>query len=132
MEEPAFLRRIVRDLGFHLLLDLHNVYTMATNFDFDPSAYVAQLDLSRVIEIHLSGGADSAAEWLPSRRVMRLDSHDSAIPEPVWELFAQVLPSCRNLRGVTIERMEGTVGPQDVKVLREELRRARAQLEHCA
>jgi uncharacterized protein (UPF0276 family) len=132
LEEPGFLRRILRGPGVHLLLDLHNVYTMATNFGFDPTVYLAQLDLARVIEIHLSGGADSAAEWLPSRRVMRLDSHNSAIPEPVWDLFAQVLPRCRHLRGVTIERMEGTVQPEDVALLEEEIRRARAQLERCA
>jgi uncharacterized protein (UPF0276 family) len=129
LDEPAFLRRVLRAPGTHLLLDLHNVHTMGHNFGFAPEAYVARLDLDRVIEIHLSGGACSDPGWLPSGRVMRLDAHDSAVPEPVWRLFDQVAPRCPNLRGVTVERMEGTVtSPEHVAEIREEMRRARRVL----
>lgn len=126
LEEPGFLGEILRAPGMHLLLDVHNLYTMAVNFGFDPDAYLERLDLSRVIEIHLSGGTSSDGSWLPSGRVMRLDSHDAAVPEEVWRLFARVLPRCRRIKGVTLERMEGTVGPGDVPLLREELVRARS------
>jgi hypothetical protein len=51
------------------------------------------------------------------------------VPEPVWQLFAEVLPRCPALRGVTLERMEGTVSASDVPELREELRRLRTMLE---
>jgi uncharacterized protein len=129
LDEPAFLRRVLRAPRTHLLLDLHNVFTMGQNFGFDPLAYVARLDLGKVIEIHLSGGSPSDPGWLPSGRVMRLDAHDTAVPEPVWALFEQVAPRCPNLRGVTLERMEGTVEDEDVPVIRAELRRARAVLE---
>jgi hypothetical protein len=124
LEEPAFLRSVLRAPRTHLLLDVHNLFTMAQNFGFDAAEYVARLDLERVIEIHLSGGCDSDPGWLPSRRVMRLDSHDEGVPEPVWQLFEAVAPRCPNLRGVIVERMEGTVGQADVPVIREELRRA--------
>jgi uncharacterized protein (UPF0276 family) len=129
LEEPGFLKACVRAPKTHLLLDLHNLYTMACNFDFDPADYLARLDLSRVIEIHLSGGVPSDPAWLPSGRVLRLDSHDTAVPEPVWSLFAQVLPRCRRLRGVTLERMEGTVAAADVPILRDELARMRRMIE---
>ena len=59
---------------------------------------------------------------------MRLDSHDTAVPEPVWALFDEVWPRCPNLRGVTLERMEDTVAVPDVAVVRAELRRAREAL----
>jgi uncharacterized protein (UPF0276 family) len=123
--EPRFLSSILSAPGMHLLLDLHNVYTNAKNLGFDPQAYLARLDLSKVIEIHLSGGSPSDAAWLSSGEVMRLDAHDSAIPEEVWKLFETTAPRCTRLRGVTIERMEGTVTPNDVPILREEIRRAR-------
>lgn len=129
LDEPEFLRRALRGPGLHLLLDLHNVYTMAVNLGFDARAYIARLDLSQVIEIHLSGGCMSDGSWLPSGRSLRLDSHDGAVPEEVWALFAEVLPRCPGLRGVTLERMEGTVGPAEVPLLRAELRRARQLLE---
>lgn len=127
LEEPAFLKRIVKPRGVYLLLDLHNVYTMATNFDFDPNEYIDRLDLERVIEIHISGGADSDPRWLGGKS-LRLDSHDTAVPEPVWGLLQSVLPRCPKLRGVTLERMEGTVESTDVIGLQEELTRLRAMV----
>ena len=125
LEEPRFLSRILCAPRMHLLLDLHNLYTMAQNFGFEAEAYLARLDLAKVIEIHLSGGSASEPGWLPSGREMRLDAHDGAVPERVWDLFELVLPRCSSLRGVTIERMEGTVEPNDVPLLFEEVRRAR-------
>lgn len=125
-EEPAFLRRAAGAPRTWLLLDVHNVYTTCVNFGLDPLQYVNALDLDRVIEIHVSGGATSDPAWLPSGRSLRLDSHDHAVPEPVWRLLEEVAPRCPNLRGITLERMEGTIGPADVPVLAEELERVRA------
>ncbi len=129
LEEPEFLLRATSAKRTHLLLDVHNLFTMAKNFGFDPDEYAARLDLSRVIEMHISGGVDSDPAWLPSRRVLRLDSHDAAVPEPVWALFEKWAPRCPRLRGVTLERMEGTVGDADVPLIAAEFERAR---EICA
>jgi uncharacterized protein (UPF0276 family) len=96
------------------------------NAGFDPWRYVERLPLERVIEIHVSGGSDSEPAWLLSGAALRLDSHDSAVPEDVWRMLERVAPLCPNLRGVTLERMEGTVGEDDVGVLEEELRRVRS------
>ena len=128
LDEPRFISRILRRARGHLLLDLHNLHTMAENFGFAAADYLNRLELSQVIEIHLSGGSYSDGAWLPKQRVLRLDSHDSAVPEPVWRLFDEVLPRCPNLRGVTLERMEGTVAADDVPRIAEELRRMRAAL----
>jgi hypothetical protein len=43
----------------------------------------------------------------------------------VWKLFEMIAPRCSRLRGVTVERMEGTVSETDVPLLRDEIRRAR-------
>lgn len=128
LSEPAFLGRVLRAPRTHLLLDLHNLHTMAENFGFDPRDYLARLDLSRVIEIHLSGGSYSDPAWLSSARTLRLDGHDDAIPEEVFRLFEATWRRCPNLRGVTVERMEGTVTAGDVAGLRDEVRRARSIL----
>jgi hypothetical protein len=126
LEEPGFLRRVLSAPRTHLLLDLHNLHTMAVNFGFDPEEYLNGLPLDRVIEIHMSGGSFSDGAWLPSGRVMRLDSHAGAVPEEVWRLLGCALPRCPNLRGVTLERMEGTVEAEDIRGLHEELHRIRA------
>ncbi len=128
LDEASFLGRAVDVDGGHLLLDLHNVHTMAVNAGFDPRAWIARLPLERVIEIHVSGGKDSDPAWLPDRGVMRLDSHDDAVPEPVFELLEWTLPRCPRVEAVTLERMEGTVEDDDVPVLEGELARLREMI----
>jgi uncharacterized protein (UPF0276 family) len=132
LAEPAFLSRVLRGAGTHLLLDLHNLYTMAENLGFDAAEYLARLDhhrvLARVIEIHVSGGSYSDGSWLPSQRSLRLNSHDAAVPEPVWQLLSSVLPRCPHLRGVTLERMEGTLSVAELPLLATELARIRQAL----
>jgi uncharacterized protein (UPF0276 family) len=130
LEEPAFIREILSAPGFHMLLDLHNVYAMSKNFGFDAKEYVRRLPLERVIEIHIAGGQESNPSWLPSGGTMRLDSHDNEVSEAVWELLEAVAPACPNLRGVTLERMEGTVSARDVAPIRDELRRAKRLLKN--
>lgn len=129
LDEPAFLASILEAPRTHLLLDLHNVHATALNVGFDPWDYVRALPLERVIEIHVSGGSESEPAWLPSKRSMRLDGHDGAVPEEVWALLERALPRCPALRGVTLERMEGTVDEGDVPLLEDELARLRRTLE---
>ncbi len=125
LDEPAFLGAVIDAPGLHLLLDLHNLHAMATNLGFAPHAYLERLPLERVIEIHLAGGGESEAGWLPSGRRFVLDGHDRRVPEAVWELLDDVLPHCPALRGITVERMEGTLDADDVPLLATELGRAR-------
>jgi uncharacterized protein (UPF0276 family) len=127
-DEPRFFARVLEAPGSHLLLDLHNLHVHAVNFGVDPEAWLAGLDLARVIEIHVSGGSWSRPEWLPSGRRLRLDSHDAAVPDEVWRLLGVVAPRCRNLRLVTLERMEGTVEEDDVAGLVRELERVKEAL----
>ena len=80
---------VVRD-GAHLVLDLHNAFTTARNTGVDVDAYVAGMPLERVIELHVSGGAESDPRWLRSGRVLRLDSHDTPVPDEVAALWKDV------------------------------------------
>jgi hypothetical protein len=123
--DPDFFNAICRTAPCRLMLDLHNAYTQCLNLGHDVDDYVDRIDLDAVVQIHLSGGSESEADWLPSRRVYRLDSHDGPIPEKVWRLLERVRPRCRNLRGIVVERLNGTFGAEDVPALRSEIRRAK-------
>ena len=116
LEEPAFLADALDAAGMHLVLDLHNVHTTCLNAGVEPGDWLERAPLERVIELHLSGGSDSEPAWLASGGVRRLDSHDDAIPEAVWELYEAWAPRCSALRGITIERMEGTLSAAAVPV----------------
>jgi hypothetical protein len=121
--EPEFFNEICRRARCGLMLDLHNVHTQCLNWKLDPDDYVGRLDLAAVVQIHISGGSESEPEWTPSRRIYRLDSHDGPVPEPVWSMLERVLPRCPNLRGVVLERLNGTF--VDVGPLRDEVRRTK-------
>ena len=109
LDEPRFLMDCVRAPGCHLLLDLHNVYTMALNFGFRAGRVPAPARSRQRSSRSTSRAAASRdPRWLPSGRVLRLDGHDGAVPELVWRMLEAVAPRCPNLRGVTLERMEGT------------------------
>src|SRR5215471_5976053 len=81
LEEPRWLHQVVAMPRTWLLLDLHNVWTVAENASFDPDAWLERAPLERVIEIHIAGGKYSDPGWLPSGRSMRLDGHDAAVPD---------------------------------------------------
>ncbi len=125
LADPALEPAMFHAVGHHILLDVHNLHVMSGLGGLDPRAYMAALPLERVIELHVSGGSYSDPEWLPSRRSWPLDSHDTAVPEPVWELLEHALARCPNVRAVILERRDGTVTAGDVPVLAGELLRIR-------
>lgn len=124
MEEADLYNRICAEADCRLLLDTHNIYTHCRNFELDPRDFLQRIDLSRVVEIHVSGGSESEPAWMEGP-TYRLDSHDGPVPETVWELLEELLPCCPNLRGATLERLEGTVEPEQVPQLAGELERLR-------
>ena len=125
-DEAPFWTRLCHAGDLWLLLDLHNAWTQCLNTGLDLDEYLSGLDLSRVLEIHLSGGSDSEPGWLPGGGTLRLDTHDAPVPEPVWRAFERVRPRCPNLRGVVVERMNGSFHDAgDVGDYAAELRRAK-------
>jgi uncharacterized protein len=95
MGEAEFLNRLTARTGCGLLLDLHNVHVNATNHGFDPWEFLGDLDLTRVVEIHLGGGLTVDGVYL--------DAHSGPCPDEVWKLLREVAPRAPNLSGVTFE-----------------------------
>ncbi|MEN0062310.1 MAG: DUF692 family multinuclear iron-containing protein [Myxococcota bacterium] len=125
-DEPRWLRTLLGEAHV-LVLDVHNLWTHAVNFGIDIDDWLAEAPLDRVIEVHVSGGTLADARWT-NGAPWRLDSHDDAVPEPVWALLQRVIPRCPALRGVTLERLEGTIAEADVPGLLEEVDRIRSIL----
>jgi uncharacterized protein (UPF0276 family) len=112
MTEPEFLNALTAETGCGLLLDLHNLYANARNHGFDGHAFLDQLDLSRVVEIHLAGGNEMDGIYT--------DSHHGACPEEVWAMLRAVSPRAPNLRAVTFEFDEdycGELGSAGVRAI---------------
>jgi len=120
MTEPQFLNELTRRTGCGILLDIHNLYANARNHGFDPRDFVRELDLSRVVEMHVAGGTEFAG--------MYTDSHAGPCPEPVWLLLEYAVPRAPNLRAITFEFHDsyyGALGPAGVRA---QLQRARGIL----
>ena len=83
LTEWEFLGALAERADCGILLDVNNVYVSARNHGFDPHAYLAGLPADHVVQIHLAGHEDKGAYLL--------DSHDAAIPEPVWDLYRETV-----------------------------------------
>lgn len=88
MSESAFIREVLRRTGCGLLLDVSNAHVSCTNHHRDVRAYLKELPLGAVDEIHLAGYAqDVDAGGAP----LLIDSHGSPVDEQVWSLYGTVL-----------------------------------------
>jgi uncharacterized protein (UPF0276 family) len=128
MQQPDLFADVCARADAFLLLDLHNAFTFCRNHAVDLDGWLDRVPWERVLELHLSGGSDSDPDWLPSRAVLRLDSHDGAVPEPVWRALDRALPRAPNLRAVVLEWLPDGFGPAAGALLAADFDRARAAL----
>lgn len=88
MSETQFLREVLHRTGCGLLLDVNNVHVSCTNHGRDALAYIHDLPLASVAEVHLAGFArDHDAAGAP----LLIDHHGSAVDDAVWVLYAHVI-----------------------------------------
>jgi uncharacterized protein len=103
--QPAMLARTLAAVDGVLLLDLHNLWCQATNYQRDARELATRYPLARVRQLHVAGGSWSAsAIGAPFRR----DTHDALVPDEVMELVAWIIPRCPALEVVILERLPDT------------------------
>jgi uncharacterized protein (UPF0276 family) len=84
LAEAQFITEVVQRTGCGLLLDLNNAFVSCTNHGRDPLAYILELPLAAVVEIHLAGYArDADSLGAP----LLIDSHGAPVAEAVWSLY---------------------------------------------
>lgn len=84
--EADWVAQILAGSTGDLLLDLHNLHANATNFGFDPGAFIDRIPADRIGAVHLAGG-----KWIGSGDNRRLlDDHLHEVPEPVFSLLERV------------------------------------------
>lgn len=82
LTEWDFYTAVVRESGCWSMLDLNNVYVSSRNHRFDPETYLAAVDFSRVLQVHLAGHTREPDGTL-------VDTHDQPVADPVWALYAR-------------------------------------------
>ncbi len=129
LAEGDFLDALLEPLDGFLLLDLHNLYCRAHNFQVPARDLLKRYPLQRVRQIHIAGGSWSAVSWQPGVAPVRRDSHDEAVPEQVFDLLAAALPLCPRLEAVVLERISGSLQtPAQITGLRQDFLKMRGLL----
>ena len=64
------------------MLDINNIYVSSQNHRFLPSEYLARIDFSRVLQVHVAGHTREANGTI-------IDTHDQPVAGAVWQLYAQ-------------------------------------------
>lgn len=99
MTEIELIHRLVERTGCRILLDLTNLYVNARNHGENPLSFLEHLDSSKVEEIHIAGCHQN---HFPGGSLW-IDSHDSPVPQEVWELFEAMLAGM-GMRPTLLER----------------------------
>jgi hypothetical protein len=83
MTEWEFLSEVVEQADCGILLDVNNIYVSSQNHNFDPFTYLESVPGERVAQIHIAGHS-KFQKYI-------LDTHDHAVIDPVWQLYARAL-----------------------------------------
>jgi len=120
--EAEFICRVMRGAGAALLLDLHNLYANACNFNRDPFAILSALPLEQVASVHLSGGHwDDGSDGRPRL----IDDHIHDPPPCIYDLLEALAFKAPRHLTVIIER-DGRY--PEFGALLEQIAKARAAL----
>jgi uncharacterized protein (UPF0276 family) len=122
LDEASWIGAIIDGSCADLLLDLHNLHANATNFGYDPLAFLARLDRTRIAAVHLAGGRLIDG---PRGRRRVLDDHLHDVPLPVYDLLTEVAALVPGPLTVILER-DGAFPPFDRLLAEQD--RARATL----
>ena len=80
LSELDFINAVLREADCDLLLDVNNIYVNSINHGYDPLEFLHGLDGERAVYIHIAGHYVEAED-------LRVDTHGSAVIEPVWALL---------------------------------------------
>lgn len=108
-DQGRLLTEVLEGVDGYLVLDLHNLWCQATNFDVDAARLLDDYPLARASCIHVSGGRWSEPDRDGVGRPFRRDTHDDGVPSAVLELLDEALPRCPNLEVVFVERLGPTL-----------------------
>jgi uncharacterized protein len=89
LSDAEFLTLICRETGAGILLDVENLFLNACNHGFDPYAFIEDLPIDSVKEVHVAGGVTLREDFLP--KPLLQDTHSHPVPEEALDLLDYAL-----------------------------------------
>jgi uncharacterized protein len=80
MSEWDFYSSIVVESDCWFMLDINNVYVSSQNHGFSATEYLAAIDFTRVLQVHIAGHVAEPSGLL-------VDTHDHPVADEVWKLY---------------------------------------------
>lgn len=96
MTELEFLTEVLDRADCGLLLDVNNIYVNSINHGYDAIAFLHALPTNRIRYGHIAGHLRQSADLL-------IDTHGSAVNDPVWALLAEAY-RCHGVFPTLLER----------------------------
>ncbi|NKI17173.1 DUF692 domain-containing protein [Spongiibacter sp. KMU-166] len=87
MSEVEFITAVLSEADCGLLLDVNNIYVNSINHRYDPYEFLRALPLDRAAYIHIAGHYVEAED-------LRVDTHGTAVIDPVWQLLDVAYAHC--------------------------------------
>jgi uncharacterized protein len=95
LRDGEFMAMVAERADCGILLDLHNIYCNALNGREPVEHFLSSLPLHRVWELHVAGGFEVEGYWV--------DAHSGAIPQPLHDICAAVIPMLPHLKAIIFE-----------------------------
>ena len=103
--DAAFLNKITSLTGCGLILDVYNLECDAANFNLNITAFLEELNLNTVYEMHLAGGATD------TELNFKMDIHSQLLTDSTIELAQRIIDKDPlNLHAITFEILEEFIG----------------------
>lgn len=97
MTEAEFITRLLEETHCGLLLDVTNLYINSKNFGFDWRAFLDEIPMDRVVQLHFVGSHNHSGRLI--------DAHADATQDEIWNVFREVCVRS-NIKGAVLERDE--------------------------
>lgn len=121
MDEPTFIRELIKLSGCGLLLDVNNIYVTAHNMNLNAQNILESMPLEAVQEVHLAGHAINEYDG----QKVCIDDHGSHVCDDVWNLYSRLV----ELKGSVPTLLEWDTNIPEFNVLVDESKKAQLILD---
>lgn len=103
LREQTFINLVLEKARCGFLLDINNVLVNSINHKYLPKPFLDDLDLRKVVQVHLGGLKRGYTSKLTGHSIKVLDSHSEPVSDVALDLFSYVIKKTK-VKAVLLER----------------------------
>lgn len=103
LREQTFINLVLEKARCGFLLDINNVLVNSINHKYLPKPFLDDLDLKKIVQVHLGGLQRGYTSKLTGHKIKALDSHGETVSDTALDLFSYVIKKTK-VKAVLLER----------------------------